>query len=186
MKETPMKLPSKQFFASALSSTLLAAGTTACTTMTPHPIAVPANLAPPATEKYAFVLPAKGVQIYECKAGADGKLTWAFVAPEADLFDTAGKLLGKHYGGPTWESLDGSKTVGTVKQRADASSPKDIPWLLLEAKASGATGSMTAVKHIQRVNTIGGAAPADGCTALKVGEKLRVAYTADYYYFISK
>jgi Protein of unknown function (DUF3455) len=110
-------------------------GLTACgtTNSNMHPVVVPQNLAPAANEKYAFVLPAKGVQIYECRIAADGKAAWAFVAPEAELLDTSGKLVGKHYGGPTWESNDGSKTVGTVKQRADAktsnaSFSREIDW----------------------------------------------------------
>ena len=39
-------------------------------------------------------------------------------------------VVGIHYGGPTWESLSGSKVVGAVIDRAtpDASA---IPWLLL-------------------------------------------------------
>ena len=45
---------------------------------------VPENLKPAANESLALVVPAKGVQIYECR---DGK--WAFVAPEAELFDRA-------------------------------------------------------------------------------------------------
>jgi Protein of unknown function (DUF3455) len=151
-----------------------------------HPVSVPQNLVPSATEKYAFALPAKGVQIYECRRAADGKLGWAFVAPEADLFDTSGKLVGKHYSGPTWESNDGSRTVGTVKQRADGKTPNDIPWLLLAAKSSGQNGAMAAVTSIQRVNTVGGAAPLDGCSPEKVGVVARVPYTTDYYYFVGK
>jgi Protein of unknown function (DUF3455) len=151
-----------------------------------HPVSVPQNLAPSASEKYAFALPAKGVQIYECRRAADGKFSWAFVAPEAELFDTSGKLVGKHYGGPTWESNDGSKTVGTVKQRVDGKTPKDIPWLLLAAKSTGTNGAMASVTSIQRVNTVGGAAPLDGCSADKVGEVARVPYTTDYYYFVGK
>jgi hypothetical protein len=39
-------------------------------------VTVPDNLKPGGSEKLARVVPAKGVQIYECR---DGK--WAFVAP---------------------------------------------------------------------------------------------------------
>jgi hypothetical protein len=163
-------------------------GLAACSymSMQNHPIAVPQNLAPTSAEKYAFALPAKGVQIYECRTGADGKTGWAFVAPEAELFDTTGKKVGKHYGGPTWESNDGSKTVGSVKQRADAKSANDIPLLLLSAKSTGTNGVMASVTSIQRVNTIGGVAPTDGCAANRVGNTARVPYTADYYYFVGK
>ena len=168
------------------------AGLIACSTMevgmnkTNHPVAVPPILAPTDSEKYAFALPAKGVQIYECRIAADGKAAWVFVAPEAELFDTSGKLVGKHYAGPTWESNDGSKTVGTVKQRADAKTTHDIPWLMLAAKSTGPNGTMASVTSIQRVNTVNGVAPADGCSANKVGSVTRVPYTADYYYFVGR
>src|SRR5215831_2686705 len=43
---------------------------------------------------------------------------------------------------------------------------------------------MTHVTFVQRLNTKGGAAPADGCsTAGDVGKQTLVPYTADYYFF---
>jgi hypothetical protein len=147
---------------------------------------VPESLKASANEKYAFALPAMGVQIYECKAGADGKFSWAFVAPEAELTDLQGKRVGKHYGGPSWELDDGSKTVGTVKQRSDAPVKGAIPWLLLSAKASGKPGQFNSVTILQRVNTVGGVAPESAYTAGNSGAMARVPYTADYYYFIGK
>src|SRR5262245_14796692 len=87
---------------------LLAAG---CAATVP----VPANLQPAQGESLAMVVPAKGVQVYECRGGK-----WAFVAPDAELFDRAGKKIGTHYAGPQWEAADGSRIAGTVKERADA------------------------------------------------------------------
>src|SRR5437016_14645044 len=46
---------------------------------------------------------AKGVQIYTCAAADGGTWRWNFRAPEAELADTSGKTIGKHFGGPTWE-----------------------------------------------------------------------------------
>ena len=65
---------------------------------------VPDKLKPPASESLAMIVPAKGVQIYECRAKKDqaGAYEWAFVAPEADLFDTSGRKIGRHYAGPHW------------------------------------------------------------------------------------
>jgi Protein of unknown function (DUF3455) len=73
---------------------------------------VPDKLKPGANESLAMIIPANGVQIYECREKKDqaGAYEWAFVAPEADLFDTGGKKIGKHYAGPHWESNDGSIT----------------------------------------------------------------------------
>ena len=55
-------------------------------------VQVPDKLIPSANESLAMILPAKGVQIYECRARKDqaGGYEWAFVAPEADLFDAGG------------------------------------------------------------------------------------------------
>jgi Protein of unknown function (DUF3455) len=148
--------------------------------------ATPANLTPSATEQQVLRLPAVGVQIYECKA-VDGKPpAWVFVAPEADLFDESGLRVGKHYAGPTWELNDGSKIVGAVKERANATVPGAIPWLLLSAKSSGGAGKLEKVTSLQRVNTIGGVAPTSGCTANDIGKQARVYYKADYVYFAPK
>lgn len=148
---------------------------------------VPDSLKPSAGEQLALKLGAIGVQIYECKNQPDGKPpAWAFVAPEADLFDSAGKRVGKHYAGPHWELGDGSKVQGSVKQRADSSVPGAIPHLLLGAKSVGSAGQLASTASIQRLNTIGGVAPADGCSAADVGKQARVYYTADYYYYASK
>jgi hypothetical protein len=39
------------------------------------------------------------------------------------------------------------------------------------------------VTFIQRVNTVGGSAPATGCDATAQGTQLRVPYTASYLFF---
>lgn len=149
---------------------------------------VPDKLKPAAKESLAMVVPAKGVQIYECRAGkgAVAGYEWVFVGPEADLFDGHGKKIGRHYGGPHWEAADGSKIAGTVKERADAPAADAIPWLLLAAKSVGPEGSFSKVTSIQRVNTLGGVAPRAGCSQTTAGTPARVAYTADYYLFITK
>lgn len=142
-------------------------------------VPVPDNLKAAPNEVLARVVPAKGVQVYECR---DGK--WAFVAPEAQLFDKRGKEIGRHYGGPHWEAADGSKVVATVKARADAPAAGAIPWLLLSAKSVGPEGTFSKVTSIQRVTTEGGIAPAGGCA--QAGSQARVAYTADYYFFTAR
>ena len=151
-------------------------------------VEVPAQLRPGANESIALIVPAKGVQIYECRAtkGETGKYAWAFVAPEAELYDARGARIGKHYAGPHWEAFDGSRIVGTVKERADAPRPDAIPWLLLAAKSDGAPGSFSRVTSVQRINTVGGVAPKDGCSPASAGAVGRVGYTADYYFFTAK
>ncbi len=143
---------------------LLAAG---CATQ--QTVAVPDKLKPGAGESLAMIVPAKGVQIYECRAGKDGGYEWAFVAPEADLFDTRGNRIGRHYAGPHWEAADGSKVLASLKERADAPQADAIPWLLLSAKSVGPAGSFSKVTSIQRVNTVGGIAPKTGCSKAAAG-----------------
>lgn len=159
----------------------------ACTTapQSEAPLAgVPDKLKPGANESVAMVVPAKGVQIYECRAKKDAQgYEWAFVAPQAELLDARGKRIGRHYAGPHWEAADGSKVVGAVKERADAPSADAIPWLLLGAKSVGPDGSFSRVSSIQRVNTFGGVAPKAGCSSETAGTSTRIAYTADYYFF---
>jgi len=151
-------------------------------------VKVPDKLQPRANESLAKIVAAKGVQIYECRAKKDQAAVyeWAFVAPEADLFDVRGNRIGRHYAGPHWESTDGSKILGTVKERADAPAADSIPWLLLSAKSVGTQGAFSKVTSIQRVNTVGGAAPKAGCSQATAGTSVRINYTADYYFFIAK
>jgi len=150
----------------------------------PVVVSVPKNLEPAPDEALRMVARAKGVQLYECrtKAGA-AEAEWAFVGPEADLFDVRGRTIGRHGAGPTWELADGSAVRATVKERADAPLYGAIPWLLLAAKPYGAEGELSKVSSIQRVNTVGGVAPTGGCDRTKVGQPVRVAYTADYVFF---
>jgi len=133
--------------------------------------AMPENLRFPAGESAVLRVAAAGAQVYECKASAQDatKLDWMLVAPDAQLYATGGTVMGKHYGGPTWEALDGSAVVGELRARADAPDPDAIPWLLLRAKSTS----------IQRINTVGGKAP-PGCSSAELGHTLRVRYTAVY------
>jgi hypothetical protein len=143
------------------------------------------KLAPPAGAKFVKKIPAIGVQIYKCALN-NGQPTWTFVAPEADLFDEAGKRIGRHGAGPFWELNDGSKVVGTVAQRADAPRPDAIPHLLLTTKSSGGAGMIADVTHLQRINTISGVAPTSGCGPGDIDKQARVLYTADYLLFAAK
>lgn len=148
---------------------------------TPH-TPIPEALTP-GEAKLAMVVPAKGVQIYECRAKG-AAFEWAFVAPDAELFDTSGRRIGHHGAGPFWQAADGSRVNGSVKARADAPAPAaDIPWLLLTTKSTGPEGTFSNVTLIQRVNTVGGIAPAQACDAASLGRQARVAYTADYRLF---
>jgi hypothetical protein len=138
---------------------------------------VPASLAAPAGNQLAFATEAEGVQIYTC-AAKDGAHAWAFKAPEARL-ESGGKAAGKHYAGPTWEALDGSKVVGARVEGATPD-PSAIPWLLLRAASHDGKGQMADVSFVQRIQTTGGNPAKDGCGPANVGAELRVPYRAVY------
>jgi Protein of unknown function (DUF3455) len=147
------------------------------------PPAMAQNLKAPSDQTLSLATNARGVQIYECsRSKADpALLEWVFKAPEAELTDGAGKKLGTHYAGPTWEANDGSKVVAEVKARDDGPDSNAIPWLLLAAKSNSRTGAFGRTRLIQRVNTVGGKAPAAACE--RAGQELRVPYTAVYYFY---
>jgi hypothetical protein len=169
--------------AALAAAVLLAAGCSVLQPPMPAPD-VPDKLKPGAGETLTLVVPARGVQVYECRLKADASgHEWVFVAPEAELFDVRGNRIGRHFVGPHWESSDGSRIVGTVKERADAPSPGAIPWLLLGARSVGGEGAFSKVSSIQRIHTVGGVAPKEACSAAKAGASARVPYTADYYFF---
>jgi hypothetical protein len=119
---------------------------------------------------------AEGAQVYECKAGTDGKLTWVFREPIATLL-LDNKTVGRHYAGPTWENVDGSAVVGKAAGNAPGATASDIPWLKLDVVSKRGSGVLSDVTIVQRINTRGGAAQGS-CD--KAGEFHAVAYSADY------
>jgi len=131
----------------------------------------------PPGHKVAFHTYALGVQIYRWNGAS-----WAFVAPEANLYAShnfRGKV-GTHYAGPTWESNSGSNVVG--RRLAGCSvDPTAIDWLKLEAISTDGPGIFDGVTYIQRVNTVGGKAPAT--PGAFVGAEARVPYTTEYYFY---
>jgi hypothetical protein len=76
--------------------------------------------------------------------------------------------------------------AGTLKERIDAPLADAIPWLLLTAKSVGPEGSFSKVTSVQRVSTVGGAAPKTGCSSASVGQVARMPYTADYYFLAAR
>src|SRR5215469_16517737 len=63
---------------------------------------VPEKIKAPAGENVVLVAHASGSQIYICQAAADGKFGWTLKAPEAELRNNQGAVIGRHYAGPTW------------------------------------------------------------------------------------
>jgi hypothetical protein len=168
----------------ALTTALLAVAGCATSQVT-APSDVPAPLRAPAGQTAYLEALATGVQIYECasKPGEPSAFAWTFRAPEATLSDRSGRALGKHYAGPTWESVDGSKVVGQSKASDPGPDPAAIPWLLLTAKSTSGAGIFAQAMSIQRVRTVGGIAPSARCDAANATQVARVPYTAAYYFY---
>jgi hypothetical protein len=121
-------------------------------------------------------LHAEGAQIYECKTGSDGKLTWTFREPTASLM-LDGRTVGRHYAGPTWEHVDGSSVQAKVVGNAPGATANDIPWLKLEVVERRGTGALAGADIIQRINTAGGVLHG---SCERAGSLRSVGYSADY------
>jgi hypothetical protein len=136
---------------------------------------MPAPIAAPG-ETGIVTLHAEGAQVYDCKAGSDGKSAWAFREPIATLM-ADGKTVGRHYAGPNWEHIDGSAVVGKAAGNAPGATPNDIPWLKLEVTSRRGNGVLSGITTVQRINTSGG--KLDGACD-KTGSTRSVPYSADY------
>jgi hypothetical protein len=167
---------------------LMAAGLAAIAGCASAPPPTPVQLHVPAGESLIKQFHATGVQIYECApAKSDpSQFEWAFRGPEARLLTSRGGNAGKHYAGPTWESNDGSAVVGEVIGSSPSPQAGSIAWLLLRAKGTAGKGVFTKVHFIQRLNTVGGSAPAGGCRKEQAGQQLRASYSADYFFYGAK
>ena len=155
----------------ALALLLLAGFNVSAKAQTPLPDAIAAP-----GETVVLTVHAEGAQVYECKAGADGKLAWAFREPIATLL-VDGKTIGRHYAGPNWEHIDGSAVTAKAAGNAPGATSDDIPWLKLQVTASRGSGVLSGVTTVQRINTKGGKfdGPCD-----KAGSFKSAPYSAEY------
>jgi hypothetical protein len=144
-------------------------GATAAETPLPDAVAAPG-------ETVVLSVHAEGAQVYECKAGTDGKLGWAFREPIATLM-ADGKTVGRHYAGPNWEDVDGSAVTGKAIGNAPGATANDIAWLKLDVTAHRGSGILSPVTTVQRINTQGGQL-AGACD--KQGATKSAPYSADY------
>ncbi|MFC0389111.1 DUF3455 domain-containing protein [Muricoccus vinaceus] len=123
---------------------------------------------------------AHGAQIYECRARADGQLTWVFREPVATLLEGS-HTVGRHYAGPSWEMAEGGATiVGRLTERLPGAGTGNIPWLRLEVaerRGPGSGGRLEPVTVVLRVNTVGGVIEGP-CP--RAGAFRAVPYAADY------
>ena len=162
---------------------------------------VPANIEVPLGNRAYLAGHAVGTQAYICLAAGPG-FAWTFFGPQATLFnDELGQVI-THFLSPnpdengtlraTWQHSRDTSAVwaGAIATSTDPAfvAPGAIPWLLLQivgAQDGPAGGDrLTSSTYIHRLNTIGGVAPATGCTvAADSGKRALVPYEADYYFY---
>jgi Protein of unknown function (DUF3455) len=136
---------------------------------------LPAAIAAPG-ETMVLTAHAVGLQLYECKPDAEGKLVWTFTAPQATL-TADNKVVGHHGAGPSWELDDSSGITGKVVANAPGASANDIAWLKLDVASHKGSGQLADVTTVQRINTVGGVLKG-ACDREKAG--LGMPYSADY------
>ena len=149
----------------------------------PEAIALPENL--PNGNSRVLTFFAIGVQKYKA-AEVPGSnpiaFTWAFVAPQADLYDITNQKVGTHSQGPTWQlSMLDSMYGQSFSPPKSAVSPdqNSVDWLLLMPKnGKPPTGAFAGVDYLQRIDTRGGKAPLADPT--EATQTIEVPYTAIY------
>lgn len=149
-----------------------------CPVLTP-PVLPPGAeaLAAPAGNVVSFRTFGIGFQVYRWNATTN---TWTFVQPLALLFPLLpGFGIGLHSIGPTWSVPGAGSVVGHAVANHTVD-PTAIPWLLLAAVSTSGSGPLAATTFIQRVQTIGGRAPAQAGTPDQV---VYVPYAAQYYFY---
>jgi hypothetical protein len=163
---------------------------------------VPDNLQVPMGNKQVLVARAEGAQDYVCLPKADS-FAWTLYGPQATLFAGKGnaELIGTHFlsadaagaGHPTWQANDLSRAQGTLVASSSDNAyvaTGSIPWLLLKAAATTGKGGGARFAHVtfvQRIDTSGGIAPANGCqSGTDIGAKALVPYSATYVFYEAK
>ena len=166
---------------------------------------MPANIQVPAGNEAFLLGRGVGTQNYECQPAASvGRVAWTLFTPEATLFSDQGEQLTTHFNSPnpsssaphllewfvraTWQDSGDTSTVWAGPSLPLRSEPDAIAWVLLQAAGvqAGPTGggTLAVTTFIQRLNTVGGLAPATGCdNPTDVGHKAFVPYTADYFFY---
>jgi len=166
------------------------------------PPAVPTEIEVEAGYKPFFRGHAIGTQNYICApAATPSGVDWLPIGPQATLFDDAMQQTMTHYASKnplkndviqaTWQHSRDSSAVWAKRKAgstdANFVAPDAIEWLLLEVTgtAAGPKGGdkVTGAVFLHRVNTVGGKAPATGCSSATLNTRQLVSYEADYYFY---
>jgi hypothetical protein len=138
------------------------------------------SIEPPQAEQ-VMTTTASGVQNYSCEYDGQHRLGWVFKSPQATLYDTSGHATIRHAAGPSWEAEDGSRIVGHVVAQTPSDTAASIPQLLLETRSTAASGTLSSIRYVQRVKTVGGMMPVAPCsTEHEIGSS---PYLANYVFY---
>jgi hypothetical protein len=168
------------------------------------PPSVPGTLQVPEGNEAFLIGHAFGSQDYVCAASATG-VAFVLTTPEAVLFDNPGRRVINHFFSPspleggtiraTWQSTRNSSVFwGKLVHAATFATDPEfvaqdaIAWLLLSRagvlEGSGTGDNLADTTFVQRVNTVGGLAPATGCSSpTDIGKTAIVPYEADYVFY---
>lgn len=150
----------------------------------PEPSGIARHLRASAEEEPAFMLSASGTNLFQCmqRADAPNAYSWSFVAPNLTLFEGA-RTAGSHSAASRFDSVSDRTSVFTQLRATQPGGADNMPWAKMRAVPAGESGMFAGVTTIQRVNTSGGVAPANGCDAATAGNETRVNFSADYYFY---
>jgi hypothetical protein len=150
----------------------------------PVPSGLASRLLAGPDEEPVFMLSARGTNLFQCKARVEDPNThaWYFVAPEAILYEGT-RPAGTHRAVGQFESDSDRTSVFGMLRATQHGGADNLPWAAMRAAPTGDSGMFGGVTTIQRVNTAGGVAPAEGCTAANAGNETRVNFSADYYFY---
>ena len=126
-------------------------------------------------------------------------VAFTLFTPQATLFNDQGEQLITHFSSPnpdeggairvSWQDSRDTSSVWAKLVKAAIVRSDSIPWVLLNVKDTGTqagpTGDrLTKTTFMQRVNTVGGLAPAVGClSSADLGHQAFIPYTADYFFY---
>jgi hypothetical protein len=149
-----------------------------------EPPGLPRSLRVSSGEEPVLLLAGNGTNLYQCRPllTEPGAFAWAFVTPDATLYDD-GRPVATHTAAYRWDASGDRSSVTGVIIAARLVGRNDLPWALFRGIAAAEAGLFAAITSIQRVNTLGGAAPAQGCDAAHGGEETQVPFSADYYFY---
>jgi hypothetical protein len=125
----------------------------------------------------------RGTQVYRCEANGAAP-SWQLLGPDAHLYAADGKIVARHFYGPSWQANDGSEIKGKVLvSNASPEGPSDAPWLVLRVVSEHGQGIFAQVRTVARTDTHGGNTPTQDCTVANERTTMKVPYSARYIFF---